>query len=75
MLDHEVAGAMTDWAEGKTEDVYDVPYGQATADEFLEDCFNYGGLTLFNISFADWLEELVRRHERLYEIMRVKYGR
>ncbi|WP_378181194.1 hypothetical protein [Aquimarina sp. SS2-1] len=75
MLDHEVSGAMVDWIEGKTEDVYQIPPEKATADGFLEDCFEYGGLTLYDITLDDFLAELFKKNEATYETLKEKYGK
>lgn len=74
MLDHEVAGAMTDWIEGKTEDVYEIPLEKATADGFLDDCFQYGGLSLYEVTFDEFYTKLIKKHRVLYQEMKAKYG-
>ena len=75
MLDHEVAGAMVDWIKGLSEDVCEKKPSEATVDEFLEDCFAYGGLTLYNITFQDFFDKLVEKHTILYQIIKKKYGK
>ncbi|GAB1855809.1 hypothetical protein MHTCC0001_06440 [Flavobacteriaceae bacterium MHTCC 0001] len=75
MLDHEVYTPMVDWIEGKTEEVYQVPPEKATADGFLEDCFAYGGLTLFDISLDEFLTELFKKHQEVYRVLKDKYGK
>lgn len=75
MLDHEVANAMVDWVEGKTEDVYEIPPSEATADGFLADCYAYGGLTLFDTNFTDFFTELMSKHKELYNTLIKKYGK
>jgi len=67
MLDHETSGAMIDWIKGKTEDVYKIPPEKANVDDFLEDCFTYGGLTLYDIYFKEYVVELMQKHKKLYE--------
>ncbi|UUV22379.1 SMI1/KNR4 family protein [Paenimyroides aestuarii] len=74
MLDHEVASSMVDWIEGKTDEVYEIPPEKATADGFLQDCYAYGGLTLYDIGFDDFYTELIQKHNLLYDEMKKKYG-
>lgn len=74
MLDHEVSSSMIDWVKGETEDVYNIPPSEATADGFLEDCFEYGGLTLYDISLKEYVAELIQKHRLLYDDMLKKYG-
>jgi len=74
MLDHEVAGPMVDWIKGiKSDETFKIPPEKATADEFFEDCFAYGGLTLYNITFQDFFNELIAKHTKLYQLMKRKY--
>jgi hypothetical protein len=75
MLDHEVSGAMVDWIEGKTVDVYEISPENATVDGFLDDCFEYGGLTLHDITLDQYLTELLKKHKDLYKTIQDKYGK
>ncbi len=76
MLDHEVSGPMIDWIEGiTTNEVYKIPPQKATADGFLEDCFEYGGLTLYEFGFDAFFAEIIKKHEVLYNKMKAKYGK
>lgn len=75
MLDHEVSGAMIDWVTGETNDVYEIPPEKATVDGFLNDCFEYGGLTLYETGFDAFFNELIKKHEDLYHLMKGKYGK
>ncbi|PIE77363.1 MAG: hypothetical protein CSA15_13340, partial [Candidatus Delongbacteria bacterium] len=75
MLDHEVSGAMIDWVTGKTNDVYATSPEKATADEFLNDCFEYGGLTLYETEFDAFFNQLIKKHEGLYQLMKEKFGK
>lgn len=74
MIDHEVSSSMTDWIEGETGEVYAIPPEKATADGFLEDCFEYGGLTLVDVSFDDFLKQLLEKHELVYQEMKKDFG-
>ncbi len=74
MLDHEVASSMIDWAEGIQDDeVFKKPFGKATADEFLNDCFEYGGLTLYETTFEVFLKNFIRENETLREEILKQY--
>ncbi len=63
MVDHEVASPMIEWASGtQNEETYKVPYGKATADEFLMDALDYGGLTLFDMTFDQFLSYFINKN-------------
>lgn len=70
MLDHEVSVAMLDWIEGKTENVYSISPEKATADGFLEDCFEYGGLTFYDLTFEEFLKELTNKHLNVFNTIK-----
>lgn len=75
MLDHEVSSVMVDWVEGKTQDVYKISPEKTTPDDFLDNCFEYGGLTLYEIDFNNFFTQLLKNQKELYDQLKHKYSK
>ena len=74
ILDHEISSILWDWLYKRQQDIFNKALKDTYVDDFVEKCVESGIFCIYDISFNELLDELLKRHKVVYQKLKKIYS-